>query len=371
MIYFDNAATTFPKPAKVVNAVAASLKNDGNPGRGAHALAMSAANEIYTARKVAAELFGTKPERVIFTSGATHSLNLAIGAERSREGAILISDLEHNSVFRPATASGREVRVFDSYVELYGDEREAMILADIERIADGASACVCTAASNVCGASMPIAKIGAVCRERGILFIVDAAQAGGTHDINVVRDCIDVLCLPGHKGLYGPMGCGIMILGGEVELPPLLFGGSGAHSRSPDMPELPPERYEAGTLPTPLIAGLRAGVEFVRERSPSAIFAHETELSRTLKQGLFDMRRVRVYAPHHGGGIVLFNVDGVSSEEVAAALDGRGICVRAGLHCAPLAHGRLGSGGAVRVSFGVWNTQREVRSLVRALEAMI
>ncbi len=371
MIYFDNAATTFPKPAAVVKAVSASLRSDGNPGRGAHALAMRAASEIYSARKAVAAMFGASAERVIFTSGATHSLNLAIGAARLSEGAILISDLEHNSVLRPARASLREVRIFNSYVELSGDERDVMILADVEALADGASVCVCNAASNVCGADMPIAKIGAFCRERGILFIVDAAQAGGAHDIDVARDNIDVLCLPAHKGLYGPMGCGIMILGAGATLPPLLFGGSGAQSRSPEMPELPPERYEAGTLPTPLIAGLRAGIEFVREKTPAAILAHEEKLSRTLKEALLDMRRVQVYVPHHGGGIVLFNVDGMPCEEVAAALDGCGICTRAGLHCAPLAHDRLGSDGAVRVSFGISNTKREVRALISALEAII
>ncbi len=371
MIYFDNAATTFPKPEAVVNAVVASLRSDGNAGRGAHTAAMSAATRIYECRKAAAKLFGASPERVIFTSGATHSLNIAIGATRLYDGAVLISDLEHNSVLRPVRASEREVRIFNSYTELYGDERDDMILADIESESDGAAVCVCTAASNVCGASMPIGKIGAFCRERGILFIVDGAQAGGTHDIDIVRDCIDVLCLPSHKGLYGPMGCGIMILGEGVNLPPLLFGGSGFDSRSPAMPELPPERFEAGTLPTPLIAGLHAGIEFVLERTPTAILAREEELSRLLKDALDDMKRVHVYVPHHCGSIVLFDVYGISSEELAATLNGYGICTRAGLHCAPLAHDTLGTHGALRVSFGVSNTKKEVRSFIRTLEGII
>ena len=371
MIYFDNAATTFPKPAAVVGAVTASIMRDGNPGRGAHALAFGAAEEIYACRKAAAAMFGASPERVIITSGATHSLNLAIGASKLYDGAILISDLEHNSVLRPARASGGEVRIFPSFVELRGQEREAMILARLEDIADGASVCVCSAASNVCGATMPIGAIGELCRERGILFIVDGAQAGGTLEINVARDKIDVLCLPGHKGLYGPMGCGLMILGEGITLPPLLHGGSGVDSRSASMPELPPERYEAGTLPTPLIAGLRRGIEFVAKKTPRAILAHEEHLSSMLKEALLDMRRVRVFAPHHDGGIVLFNVDGVPCEELALSLDSRGICTRAGLHCAPLAHDTLGSDGAVRVSFGVGNTEWEVREFIRALEAII
>lgn len=371
MIYFDNAATTFPKPREVVNSVVASLHSDGNPGRGAHTAAMSAATKIYNCRKAAAELFGASPERVVFTSGATHSLNVAINATGMYNGAVLISDLEHNSVLRPVKASGREVRIFKSYTELYGDERDEMILAGLESEADGASVCACTAASNICGASMPIGKIGAFCRERGILFIVDAAQAGGTHDIDMVRDRIDVLCLPAHKGLLGPMGCGIMILGENVNIPPLLLGGSGFDSRATSMPEIVPERYEAGTLPTPLIAGLHAGIEFVLKRTPSAILAHEEELSRFLKEALFDMKRVRVYVPHHDGAIVLFNVDGISSEELAAAFNARGICVRAGLHCAPLAHDTLGSDGALRVSFGVSNTKKEVRSFIKTLEGII
>lgn len=371
MIYFDNAATTFPKPGAVVNAVVASLRGDGNPGRGAHTAAMSAATRIYDCRKSAAKLFGASPERVIFTSGATHSLNIAIGAARLSDGAVLISDLEHNSVLRPTTASGREVRIFKSYTELNGYERDEMILADIERNADGAAVCITTAASNVCGASMPIGKIGKFCRDRGIFFIVDGAQAGGTHDIDIVRDCIDVLCLPAHKGLYAPMGCGMMILGEDAHLPPLLFGGSGFDSRSTSMPEISPERFEAGTLPTPLIAGLHAGIEFVLERTPAAILAHEEELSRMLKDALADMRRVHVYAPHHGGSIVLFNVDGITSEELAATLNAHGICTRAGLHCAPLAHDTLGTDGALRVSFGVGNTKKEVRSFIRTLEGII
>lgn len=370
MIYFDNAATTFPKPQSVVRAVTDSLRRDGNSGRGGHALAMCAANEIFAARSAAAELFGAAPERVIITSGATHSLNIAIAESRVRDGAILISNLEHNSVLRPARASGREIRVFDSFVQLNGEERCGMILASLDSLADGASMVITTAASNICGASMPLYEIGRFCRERGLLFIVDGAQAGGVYDIDIVRDNIDVLCLPAHKGLYGPMGCGLMILGEDVTLPTLMLGGSGVDSRSPTMPELPPERYEAGTLPTPLVAGLRRGIEFVRKRTPASILAHEEKLSRGLKSALSEMKHVRVYAPKHGGGIVLFNIDGIAAEDVAEQLDRHGICVRAGLHCAPLAHDTLGSSGAVRVSFGAYNTEKEVVELCRVLKQL-
>lgn len=369
MIYFDNAATTYPKPQSVIRAVSDAMKDFGNSGRGAHALAMRAADEVYKCRIAAAEMFGAKPKNVVFTSGATHSLNIAIGAYREREGAILISNLEHNSVLRPAIASTREVKIFDSYPLLSSKERDSMILARINTLSDNAAVLVCTAASNICGLKMPIAEIGKFCREHGILFIVDGAQAGGTIDIDIVRDNIDVLCLPGHKGLYGPMGCGLMILGDNVTLPPLLYGGSGVDSRSQSMPMLPPERYEAGTLPLPLIAGLRAGIEYVRAKSPDCIRAHEEKLSQMLKNQLSDDKRIRIYTPHHDGGIVLFNIDDTDVEDVAAYLDSEGICVRAGLHCAPLAHDALGSEGAVRVSFGAANTAKEVRVLCEKIRA--
>lgn len=370
MIYFDNAATTYPKPPAVIRAVTESMKKCGNPSRGAHALAMRAADEVYRCRCAAANMFGASPERVIFTSGATHSLNLAIGAHRERDGAILISDLEHNSVLRPALASGKEVRMFSSFIGLRGEEREAMILSSIEQISDGAVMLVCTAASNICGASMPIDKIGEFCREHGILFIVDGAQAGGVYDINVARDNIDVLCLPSHKGLYGPMGCGMLILGADVSLPPLMYGGSGVDSRAPTMPSLPPERYEAGTLALPLIAGLRSGIEFVESKTPALIRAHEEKLADLLKKALLEDRRIRIYAPHHSGGIVLFSIDGIDAEEISAHLDTNGICTRAGLHCAPLAHNTLDSEGAVRVSFGIGNTEKEVETLCRVIRDM-
>ncbi len=366
MIYFDNSATTFPKPSSVTKATARSIETCTNPGRAAHTLSMNAAEELYECRKSAAELFGTSPDRVVFTSGATHALNMAITGAVQRDGDILISDLEHNAVLRPALASGCKVQIFPSHLHLSGIERTIEILASIDHLADKAAAVVCTAASNICGAVMPISDIGAYCRKRGILFIVDGAQAGGVYDINVKRDCIDVLCLPGHKGLYGPMGCGLMILGEDVTLPPFMYGGSGVDSRSPGMPEFPPERYEAGTLPVPLISGLRQGIGAVISKTPKRIREHETRLAANLKKRLLDMG-ARIYAPCQGGTIVLFNMGEIPSEKVASHLNDHGIYVRAGLHCAPLAHKTLGSEGAVRVSFGMYNTENDVNEFCRVL----
>ncbi len=369
MIYFDNSATTFPKPSTVIKATARSIETCTNPGRAGHTLSMNAATELYECRKSAAELFGASPDRVIFTSGATHALNMAISAAAEREGDILISDLEHNAVLRPAMASGRKVHIFPSYVRSSGIERTVEILSSLAHYADNTAAVVCTAASNICGAVMPISDIGAYCRKRGILFIVDAAQAGGVYDINVKRDCIDILCLPGHKGLYGPMGCGVMILGEDVTLPPFMYGGSGVDSRSQGMPEFPPERYEAGTLPVPLISGLRRGIDTVRNKTPKCIREHEIRLASLLKEKLSDMG-AHIYAKNHKGTIVLFNMKEIPSEKTAAFLNDHGIYVRAGLHCAPLAHKTLGSDGAVRVSFGMFNTEKEVREFCRVLREL-
>lgn len=370
LIYLDNAATSFPKPPEVISSMANSVRNCGNPGRGAHRLAMRAATEMYKCRCAAAELFGASPNRVVFTSGATQSLNIAINAASKMDGAVLISDLEHNSVVRPVIALGKEIRVFTSALYCLGEERTFVILDSILTHADGACILVCTAASNVCGASMPIREIGRFCRERGILFIVDGAQAGGVFDLNVDRDFIDVLCLPSHKGLLGPMGCGLMILGEDVKLPPFLFGGSGVDSKAVGMPELPPERYEAGTLPLPIIAGLRSGIELVKKKTPARIREHEKRLASVFKSNLPE-GRVKVFAPEHTGGTVLFNAYGVPCEELASRLDENGICTRAGLHCAPLAHSTLGSYGAVRVSFGAFNTEADAITAAYAIKSII
>lgn len=370
MIYLDNAATTYPKPPSVIMAVNNALHRFGNPGRGGHAPAMAAAEELYLCRKAAAEMFGAAPERVVFTSGATHSLNIAIAAVREREGAILISSVEHNAVVRPATATKREVRVFDAAPELSGDERTVAILSSVSALSEGAAMLVCTAASNICGLTMPIRELGKYCRDRGILFIVDGAQAGGVLDMDVERDFIDVLCLPSHKGLYGPMGAGLMILGEGVTLPPLLYGGSGINSRSPDMPDYPPERYEAGTLPVPIIAGLRRGIEFVKQKKPEIINEHSKRLSRGLTKNLCELG-ADVILPEHIGSNVLFNIKGLDCNDVASRLDRYGICTRAGLHCAPLAHRTLGSDGAVRVSFGAFNTEADTAILANAVSKIM
>ncbi len=385
-IYMDHAATSYPKPASVGRAMLKCLDEaGGNPGRGSHRMALAAAEELYRCRAVAADLFGTAPERVIFTLNATHALNLAIKGIVVGTGHthshVLCSDLEHNAVLRPlyrlADDGHIDLDTFNSF-PLMGKGREDAILTSLRAaIRPDTRMVVCTHASNICSAHMPIGQIGALCRRRGILFVVDAAQSAGAVDIHMERDCIDALCVPGHKGLLGPQGTGMLLLGSRLSeggrLATLLEGGNGVDSLSPHMSEEPPERFEAGTPATPAIAGLRAGLEAVRTMGIAAIGGKEAMLAGQLSDGIRTLPRVTVYAPEHAGAVVLFSVDGMDSEAVASALDTRGICVRPGFHCAALGHRTLGtpSGGAVRASVGYCTTEREIAACIRAIREIV
>ena len=372
-IYLDNAATSYPKPPRVISAVGDCMKyRGGNPGRGAHRLSLEAAGEIYTCREVAARTFGAEPERVIFTLNTTHALNLAIKGLLGRDGGhILCSDLEHNAVYRPLYKLAREGRatfdVFPTFptARLWSPSRILSSLAT--KVRPDTRMVVCTHASNVCSAVLPIEEIGAFCRRRGLYFVVDGAQSAGVYDLNVDRMGITALCLPGHKGLMGPQGTGMLILGKGVTLDTLTEGGNGMDSLRGEMSEDTPERYEAGTLQTPAIAGLRAGMEFVESVGLETIREHERRLGVYLRDELLSLPRVKVYAPHREGGVVLFSVEGYASDEVGARLDREGICVRPGFHCAALAHRTLETpeGGAVRASMGWWTKERDVEALLR------
>ena len=367
MIYFDNAATSYPKPGVVIERTAYALRElGGDPGRSSHRLSMIADREIFACRTAAANMFGNLPERVIFTCNTTYALNMAIKSAYTA-GGILISDLEHNSVRRPALSLTDDVRIFDSHPELDGDERTFAILGSIKKKLRGVKLLICTAASNICGITMPIAEIGTLCRELGVTFIVDGAQAGGIYPIDMKRGNIDILCLPGHKGLLGPGGTGMMLLSDGVELPPFVHGGSGVDSISSGMPDLPPERYEAGTLATASIAGLRAGIEFVGGLGIDRIRRHEEALARRFREGLDGMGQIKSFESR--GGMVLFRHKLLDPEETARELDKNGVCVRSGYHCAPLAHQRLatGVGGAVRASFSIFNTTDEVDEVLGIL----
>ena len=379
MIYLDNAATSFPKPTCVIEEQTRCMRQYcGNPSRGSHALAMRAAQKIYDCRCEAAELFGvSNPEGVVFTMNTTMSINMLIKGLLRTGDHVLLSDMEHNSVYRPIYKLAREGRVsYDVFPTFPTDP--ARTATDICRairslIKPNTRLLIAAHASNICSATLPITEIGRLCAEHGVLFVVDAAQSAGHISINMKESRIGALCVPGHKGLLGPQGCGLMLLSDGLHADTLMEGGSGFQSLSGEMPEEAPERYEAGTLPTPAIAGLCEGIRFVRSMGVAEIGAHAREMNQYLQERLLEIPKVTVYTPHHVGSVLLFNVDGMSSDEVGDALNRREICVRTGFHCSALGHATLGTtrlGGAVRVSTGYATTKKHMDALLRAVREL-
>ncbi len=376
-VYLDHAATSYPKPPSVLSAMTDCMKHSGgNPGRGSHRLALSAAKEIYTCRELAANLFGTEPERVIFTLNTTHALNVAIKGIMRRGGHAICSDMEHNSVYRPLYRLAQDgvidFDVFDTFPAAPVRTDDMILSSLLSKIRPDTQMVVCAHASNICSATLPIARIGALCRRMGILFVVDGAQSAGAMDIDVERMNIDVLCVPGHKGLMGPQGTGMLILGKGVTLDTLMEGGNGTDSLRGEMSEDTPERYEPGTLQTPAIAGLKAGLEFVRSMGVEAIGEHDRKLCGRLRNALLELPHVTVYAPCHEGGVVLFSVEGYTSEEVGQILDKEGICVRPGFHCSALGHRtlRTPSAGAVRAGFGWFSKERDGEAILKVVRRL-
>ena len=379
MIYFDNAATSFPKPRRVVEEQMRCMQfYGGNPGRGSHALAMAAAEKIYECREELASFFGSpNPENIIFTMNTTMALNTAIKGLLRRGDHVLISNMEHNAVFRPIYKLARDgvihYDVFDTFPNLSVRPPEMICASILEKLRPNTRMLVCAHASNICSATLPLREIGALCRKKGILFVVDAAQSAGHLPINMTEMQIDALCAPGHKGLWGPQGCGILALGEGIVADTLMEGGSGYNSLEGNMPEDAPERYEAGTLPTPAIAGLLEGVREVKRLGIDYIHTHESALTKRLCERLMAMPKVTLYAPHHTGGVLLFSLQDLSSDHVGAFLNERGFCVRTGFHCAALAHATLGTppSGAVRVSPSLFNTTAQIDAFAENLKELL
>ncbi len=376
MIYFDNAATTFPKPASVVREIKRCMTHYcGNPGRSSHKLSLASAEKIYECRSALSEMFGANdPEKVVFTYNTTYALNMAIKSTVKKGDHVLISELEHNSVLRPIVKLCKcgfcDYDIFPCAFMADND----IISAINALIRRNTKAIVCTHASNVCGITLPIEKIGALCKEKGIRFIVDAAQSAGIYDIDMKRTGIDILCAPGHKALYGPQGVGFAIFtDGYEDSETLIEGGSGVNSLDEDMPDFLPERFEAGTLATPAIAGLLEGIRFVKEVGTDEIREKESALARRLADVLSSTRGVTLYAPEYEGNTLLFNIDTLTPARAAAAFDKNGICLRSGFHCSPLSHSALGTGedGALRAGLGFFNTYEEIELFYKCLKETV
>lgn len=378
MIYFDNAATSWPKPEAVPQAMEQFIREHGaNPGRSGHALSIQAGRVVFEARERVARLFGHgDPMSVVCTKNATEALNLAIQGLLQPGDHAITSTMEHNSVLRPLRfLEGRGVEV--TRVTCGADG--SLDPADVARsISTKTRLVVLSHASNVVGTLCPIAEIGRLTANREILFCVDAAQSAGAVPIDMAAMGIDLLAFTGHKSLYGPQGTGGLCLRERARgrLRPLLYGGTGSVSDSDVHPEFLPDCFEAGTLNAVGLAGLAAGLAFVEARGVESIREHETALTARLIAGLQDVPGVRVLGTHDTGrqiAVVSFNVDGWNCSEVAQTLEDRaGICCRAGLHCAPLAHRQLGTfpEGAVRFSLGILNTETEVAVAIDAVREL-
>lgn len=372
MIYLDNAATTFPKPPSVIKEVGKCIETYcGNPGRGSHRLALEASEKIFSCRERLSDFFSVgAPERVFFTLNTTYALNTAIKGILRRGDHVVISDMEHNSVFRPIYRLAKErVVTYDVFRTHAGSSP----VAEAERlIGRKTRMLVCTHCPNLTSALLPIREIGSLCRRKGIIFVVDAAQSAGHIPIDMEKDNIDILCLPGHKGLYGIQGCGAVCLAEGIMPGSLVEGGNGINSLVGEMPDFSPERFEAGTMPTPAIAALDEGIKAICEIGSDEIRRHEEELFYTYRERLESIGRIRIYDPDSPGAVLLFSVDGIPSERVAAHLAKQGICVRGGYHCSALGHRTLGTpaGGAVRVSFGIFNKTEEADTFISVLSDM-
>lgn len=369
MIYLDSAATSFQKPETVGRAMETALREMSSPGRGGYPAAMRAAQTLLDCRTELAELFHVpEPEQVVFTMNATHGLNLAIKSLVPYGGRAVISGYEHNAVTRPLAALGADIRV--AAAPLF--EPDMTAAAFDKAITPDVDAVICTHVSNVFGAVQPIEQVAALCRERGVPLIVDASQSAGVLPLDMTALGAAFIAMPGHKGLYGPQGTGVLLCCGRVETAPLIEGGTGSVSIQQEMPDFLPDRLEAGTHNVPGIAGLLAGVRFVRERGLEQICLHERKLALRASEGLRSIPGVSVCARRDlfaQTGVLSFVPEGQDAELVGNALAEAGVAVRAGMHCAPLAHRTAGTldSGTVRLSFSAFNTPEEVDRFLAVL----
>lgn len=364
MIYLDNAATSFPKPPQVISAMADALRNYGaNPGRGGHQLSLQAGRVVERCREAAAALLGVpSPERVIFTHNCTESLNIAITGMLHKGDEVICSHGEHNAVMRPLE---RFVSRGEITVKLLRPDPRGLLSPDTLRraITSKTALVIICHASNVTGVIQPVRELGAVCRERNVPFLVDAAQTAGILDVTLDSLNADMIAMPGHKGLLGPHGTGLLALREGIDPEPLILGGTGSASESVRQPELLPDRYESGTVNLPGIAGLLAGIEFVTKQREE-LHRYESALNDRLRRQLADIRGLTLLgdASVPRVGITSVVPAGGDSAALADALDATGVAVRGGLHCAPAIHSYLGTmkSGAVRFSPGPYNTEREI-----------
>ena len=378
VIYFDNAATSWPKPVEMIEAmIRYNGMIGGNPGRSGHHRSLDAGRIILEAREALAELFGCDTLRIVFTKNATEALNISLSGLLHAGDHIITSSMEHNSVMRPLRfleSQGVQLSVIPCSGEglLNPDDVRAAIRPQTRLV-------VVTHASNVTGTIQPLAELGQMSRDHGIVFCVDAAQTAGALPIHVDDMAIDLLAFSGHKSLFGPQGTGGLYIreGLEKQVRPLMMGGTGSRSEFESQPDFMPDKYESGTPNTIGLAGLGDGVRFVLAEGVETIRNKETSLTEKFLQGLASLQGITVYGPPSAAGrtaVVSFNIAGVSPSEAALEFDDRfRIMCRPGLHCAPAAHRTIGtfSQGTIRFGFGYFNTEEEISLALEAIQSLI
>jgi len=376
-IYLDNAATSFPKPSQVTEAVEKTLRlNAANPGRGGHQLSLQAGRLVMECRETVARFFGIgDSSRIAFTANATEAINLGLFGVLQPGDRVVTTSMEHNAVVRPLRAlSDRGVEVVRVMADSLGFIDPVAIQA---ACIPGTRLLMMNHCSNVTGTLQAIEEIGPWCRKQGIVFMVDAAQSAGIFSIDVQEMAIDLLAVPGHKSLLGPPGTGFLYVRPGLDLQPLLYGGTGNFSQSESQPVEMPERLESGTLNTIGLAGLKAGIEFLEAVSLEHVRTHEQELLHQLIDGLKGLEGVTLYGPLGSalhGGALSFNIKKMDPSLLGFRLDREyGICCRVGLHCAPEAHGSIGTlpEGTVRLSPGYFNTADDIEQTLLAIHSII
>ena len=365
MIYLDNGATSFHKPAAVYRAVGEAMRSCANPGRGGYGAAVTASRKLFACREEAAALFDCTPEQVVLTGNCTHGLNIAIRSLVKSGSRVAVSGFEHNAVTRPLHALGAELRIAGRKLFDQNDTLEQFYKV----LKQGVDAAVFTHVSNVFGYMLPVEDIAVLCRAFGVPFIIDAAQSAGVLPVSLRQLVADFIAMPGHKGLLGPQGTGLLLCRAGAE--PLMQGGTGSDSIRQEMPEYLPDRLEAGTLNVPGYAGLTEGLRYIRKTGEKTIFQREHEQLLRCARGL-EKLGVRVFHGLHQAGTLSFLPEG-DCEETAQLLARQGIAVRAGLHCAPLAHESAGTldTGTVRISFGHDAGNYQTETFLRTMSKLL
>ena len=364
MIYLDNAATSMPKPSSVYHAVSDAMLNCASLGRSGHKPAQNASKVAYQCREAAADLFDAAPEQVVFTSNATHGLNIAIKTLVHPGDEVIVSGFEHNAVIRPLVHLGAKILVAGQNLFSPDD-----VIQDLDHlISPKTKAVICTHVSNVFGYILPIEKIAAICKIHRIPLIVDAAQSAGILPISMKQLSASFIAMPGHKGLMGPQGTGLLLCGMKPET--IMEGGTGSRSRSYEMPDFLPDCAEAGTHNIPGIAGLLAGISFIQKIGLEKIQSHEKTLIDLAASRLERLSNIHVFHDSVGSyqtGVLSFQILKGDCELFAQTMANLGYAVRAGLHCAPLAHESAGTleTGTVRISVSTFNLEEELASFVQ------